>query len=236
MSGNTQLGSTTFVSNGSTPTGITATAVFVTTNLPTGQNTISAQYAGDANYSSSTSSSMSVSIDADFGIAPANISVNATQGSSATNTLTITGKTGYNSTINFSSVSCTGLPLLSSCSFSPVSVTGSGTTVVSIQTKAATSAALVYPGFQNSWRSMSMVFAAIVLLGMPRRRHRSTRLLSVFALGLVLGLTGCGGGTGGGGGGGGSPGTPKGSYPITVTATTADQVVSHTVAFTLVVQ
>jgi hypothetical protein len=236
MSGNTQLGSATPFGSNLDSHGITSVATFYVSSLPIGTNAITAQYSGDTNYGASTASQVSVSIDADFGIAPANISVNATQGSSATNTLTITGQTGYNSTINFSSVSCTGLPLLSSCSFSPVSVTGSGTTVVSIQTKAATSAALVYPGFHNSWRGMGMMFAAIALLGVPRRRYRSARLLSLLAMGLVFGLTGCGGGSGGGGGGGGSPGTPKGSYPITVTATTADQVVSHTVSFTLVVQ
>jgi hypothetical protein len=208
----------------------------VTTNLPIGQDVITAQYVGDTNYTGSSSSTINISVDADFSFAPTNASVNAAQGSSATNTLTVTGGTGYNSTIAFSAVSCTGLPKLSACSFSPPSVTGSGATIVSIQTKAATSAALVYPGFGGSWRSLGMVFAAIVLLGVPRRRYRSLSLTGMLALGLIVGLTGCGGGGSGGGGGGGSPGTPKGSYPITVTATTADQVVSHSVNFTLVVQ
>jgi len=154
MIGNTPLGSATPSGSNLDSHGITSVATFYVSSLPIGTNAITAQYSGDTNYSASSASQVSVSIDADFGIAPANISVSATQGGSASNTLTITGQTGYNSTINFSSVSCTGLPLLSSCSFSPVSVTGSGTTIVSVQTKAATSAALLGSPFHSSWRSL----------------------------------------------------------------------------------
>ncbi|PYV83952.1 MAG: hypothetical protein DMG93_06765 [Acidobacteria bacterium] len=234
MIGNTPLGSATPSGSNLDSHGITSVATFYVSSLPIGTNAITAQYSGDTNYSASSASQVSVSIDADFGIAPANISVSATQGGSASNTLTITGQTGYNSTINFSSVSCTGLPLLSSCSFSPVSVTGSGTTIVSVQTKAATSAALLGSPFHSSWRSLGLVFAGVFLLTF-RRRYRSAGVFCVFAVTLALGMSGCGGGSSGGGGGG-SPGTPKGSYMVTVTATTADKVVSHTASFSLVVQ
>jgi len=56
---------------------------------------------------------------------------------------------------------------------------------------------------------------------------------------LLLFVSACGGGNGGGGGGGGGggntdPGTPKGTYNITVTATSGSY--THTTNFTMVVQ
>ena len=239
FSGNLQIGTAFLFSSTPSSTGVNSQAILSIANLPIGQDTITAQYVGDGNYIGSSSGTVSITVDGDFTISPANSSVHTSQGSSATNTLTVTGQTGYNSTINFTSVSCSGLPRLSSCSFAPASVAGSGTTVLTIRTTAATSAALVDPGFGFSWPSISLVFSGIVLLGIRRRRHAS-RSMALLAVGLVLGLglSGCGGGSGGGGGGGGggNPGTPKGSYPVTVTATTTDQVVSHAVSFTLVVQ
>src|SRR5207248_11069609 len=49
----------------------------------------------------------------------------------------------------------------------PVSVTGSGTTIVSVQTKAATSAALLGSPFHSSWRSLGLVFAGVVFVDVP---------------------------------------------------------------------
>ena len=51
-----------------------------------------------------------------------------------------------------------------------------------------------------------------------RQRMRFIALIGALSL-SVLWLTSCGGG-GGGGGGGGNPGTPKGTYTITINATT----------------
>jgi hypothetical protein len=236
MSGGTQLGSVVPSGIHLDAHGITSVAIFYVSSLPLGNNTLTAQYSGDNNYLASSSSPVNVIIDSDFTFVPANTSISTPQGGSATNTLTVTGRTGYNSTINFSSVSCTGLPSLSSCSFSPVSVTGSGATVVSVQTKAATTASLSGSPFQRSWRSLGVVFAGVFFLAIPRRRYRSAAVLCAVAFSLALGMSACGGGSGGGGGDGGSLGTPRGSYPITVTATTSDQVVSHGASFTLVVQ
>ncbi|HZP16533.1 MAG TPA: Ig-like domain repeat protein, partial [Terriglobales bacterium] len=199
--------------------------------LPTGQNTITAQYSGDSNYLSSSAPAIIVTVAADFTFSAGTPAVSVHPGGSGTDTLTITGQTGYNGTINFSSASCAGLPPLSKCSFNPASVTGSGSTTVTITTTAPSFASLRRFG----WTSAGFVFAGVLLLGVPHRRLRSAAVLSVLLFVMVAGNIGCGGGSGGGGGGG-NPGTPRGSFPVTVTAATTDGVITHTVVFTLTVQ
>ena len=58
-------------------------------------------------------------------------------------------------------------------------------------------------------------------------------LLAILSLVLTFGLISCGGGLQGNGGGSGSPGTPAGTYTITVTATCGS--VAHTAQVSLTV-
>jgi hypothetical protein len=80
--------------------------------------------------------------------------------------------------------------------------------------------------------SSSALFAGILFLGVPSRRRRMTgiglMLLVFFAAGL-----GCGGGSSSGGSAK-TGGTPKGSYSITVTATSGS--LSHTANVAVTVQ
>ncbi len=73
--------------------------------------------------------------------------------------------------------------------------------------------------------------AVVLVFGAVPRKRRWTMVMAIIALALLMTAFGCGGG---GGGGGGSPGTPLGSYTVTVNA--ASQQFSHPVSFTLVVQ
>lgn len=89
---------------------------------------------------------------------------------------------------------------------------------------------------------MGLLFAGILVIGIPAKRFRSNVALGAILCILTFGGLACGGGSGGNGGGNGcgagqgcGAGTPKGSYPVTVTAMTADQAISHSVTFTLVV-
>ena len=231
FAGAKQVGSVQVTSSQVTSAGITAVGSFTTSTLPGGQDTITAQYGGDTNYLASTAPAITVGVDADFAIAAANASINvASPGGNATNSLTITGQTGYNSTINFSTASCDGLPALSSCSFSPASLTGNGSTNLRIQTTASTSAALRPP----KWTGMGLVFAGVLLWSVPRRRSQVVLGMG-FLLCLALGSVGCGGASSKSVSTS-SPGTPAGSYNVTITATTSDDVISHTTNFTLVVQ
>jgi hypothetical protein len=231
FSGNTQIGSAPAFGQQVNQNGVTSIATLNTSNLPIGQDTITAQYSGDGNYVGSSAAPMAVSVDADFAFSVGSSSITVTKpGSNATNTLTVTGQTGYNSTINFSNASCTGLPLLSTCTFTPGSVVGSGNASLTITTTAPSAALHSF-----EWTSAGFVFAGVFLAAAPLRRRRFNAALALVLCGIAVGSVACGGG-GGGGGGGGHPGTPLGSYNVIVTATTSDSVVSHTASFTLVVQ
>jgi Pro-kumamolisin, activation domain/Bacterial Ig-like domain (group 3) len=228
--GTTLLGSAFLQANGIAPNGAGSTAFFSTTTLPAGQDGITATYVGDSNYLGSTSPAVIVALSTDFAFAAANSSVTITSpGGSATNMLSITGQPGYNATITFQPSSCSGLPPFATCSFNPQSVTGSGSTTVTITTKAPSAA------LQTSPTAMGLIFFGALLLSIPIRRFRTIALCVLLLTTVSFTSVGCGGGSSGGGsGGGGSPGTPTGSYSVTVVA--SDGTSSHPSTFTLVVQ
>jgi hypothetical protein len=161
----------------------------------------------------------------------------ASPGGNGTIMLTVTGQPGYAGTINFPATSCSGLPRESTCSFSPASVTGSGSTTLTISTRAAHSARLDGPNWWFS--SFGASFAGILLLGSGSRRRtefrrRGRSVLALMAFALLITIAGCGGGSGGGGGHNQDPGTPAGSSVVTVTATSGS--IRHSTTFTLTVQ
>jgi hypothetical protein len=213
-------------------TSSTATAT-LSTLLPTGANSITAQYAGDANFTASTSAPITVTVAADFDFTPATTPITVSRGSSGTATLTIAGHTGYAGAVNFAAASCTGLPAESTCSFVPPSVVGSGTTVLSIRTTAPKTASLTPLNF---WASSSAgIFAGLFLLGSASRRRRWSSVLALLVLASLTTIVGCGGGSGSSGPPP-DPGTPLGTFPVTVKAADSTGVLSHTVTVTLTVQ
>src|SRR2546429_4102079 len=119
-------------------------------------------------------------------------------------------------------LACSGLPVLSTCSFTPGSVgsgSGDSNVVVNIKTTAA------IPASAQTMGSFKYAFAvSLVLLGFGgMKRAPRGKLLGVLFVVLMVGTIepGCGGGSGGGGGGGGGagqPGTPAGNYTLTGTA------------------
>ena len=224
------------IQNGSlVPAGGTASLM---TDLPVGQDALTAQYSGDSNYAGATSPAITVNVLPDFAFAADAPSITiASPGGSGALTFTVTGQPGYAGTINFPATSCSGLPRETTCSFSPASVTGSGSTTLTISTKAAHSARLESPAWW--FTSFGASFAGIILLGGASRRRmkpgRGARtVLTLTAFAFLLMVAGCGGGSSGGGGHNQDPGTPAGSSVVTVTATSGT--ITHSVAFTLTVQ
>ena len=135
------------------PPSSTGTGTFTTTALPTGSNSVTATYEGDAVDNSSTSSPALVSVS-DFtltasALTPGSVSA----GRPASATLTLAPVNGSTQTINFTnsntssgSGSCSaGLPTGAFCSFTPASVTLDG---INSQTVALTisTAADMAPG------------------------------------------------------------------------------------------
>ena len=227
-SGNIQTGALT-------PALGTATA---TVTLPSGQNSITAQYSGDANYTASpTSAAVGVTVFPDFAIAASTPTITiASAGGSGTTMLTITGQTGYTGTVNFSAASCTGLPSETTCSFSPASITGSGSTTLTIATTAAHRASLEGSGWWTT--SLGATLAGVFLLGGASGRRARKRWFSLMAFAFLIAIAGCGGGGSGSSGGGGNtdPGTPVGTSMVTVTAASNSGSITHTVAISLTVQ
>jgi len=136
-------------------------------------------------------------------------------------------------------LSCSGLPALSTCSFSPTQVAaGSGNTnvVLTIATTAPIAASARIAGAPLYALWLPLPGLLLVFCGL-RHRGRGKRFASCLSLMLLvvllcLGIA-CGGGLQGGGGGAGQPGTPPGTYTVTVTATSGS--ISHTVQVALTV-
>ena len=206
----------------------TATAtIALATTLPVGQDSITAQYSGDANYLTSTSSPVTVSAVADFDLAvDSTLSVN--RGVPGTVMVTVTGHPGYAGTINFTGNSCTALPAETTCSFNPPSLTGSGTSVLTIKTTApAVASANPAPWWATGFGG---VVAGFFLLGTGRKR-RWSGALAVLVFASLTTIVSCGGG-----GSSGPPpdkGTPVGTYTVQVHVADSTGVDSHIAAVSL---
>jgi hypothetical protein len=120
-SGNTDLGSAIVDSAGK--------ATLTTDNLPAGNQTVVAVYQGDAAHSASISPSSqlasSAATVAEFTITAAPTTLNVTAGAFATTVVTITPANGFNAYV---SLSCSELPINTTCNFSPTNVLASCTT------------------------------------------------------------------------------------------------------------
>jgi hypothetical protein len=213
-------------------------ATYMTSSLAVGQHSMVAIYGGDANNARSTSGVLTEIVNtADFSFASYPTSATVAAGQSGTFTLTVTPQGSFTSPISFS---CSGLPALAVCAFSPASVTPNSSTVTSILTITTTAqtATLASPFGRGSspLYAVLLVLPAMLLgiVGMAAPKPR--KLLSyclVFPLlsGCLL-LAACGAKSNSGSGGMG--GTPAGTYTVTVTGTAGST--QNTMALTLTVQ
>jgi len=208
-------------------------ATYTTTALPVGTDSITAKYAGDAVYTASTSSALTITIgNPSFTLAfdPSTLSV--ASGGTGQAALTATSTFGFSSAITFA---CSGLPVYSTCSFSPSSVTPTvstpGKTTLTIATNVTAANASVR--LIEQARGPSGVIASLGLLiwgALFTRRRLATRragclFLLVFFAGAFAMLSGCGGGS--------SHKTPKGSSTVTVTATGGSTTQTATIQLTV---
>jgi hypothetical protein len=176
-----------------------------------------------------------------------------TAGQAATYSLSVSGLGGMSQAVSFS---CTGAPSAATCTVNPASVTPSGSgsvsTIVTVTTMARSSAPpklwRVPPfGLDVETITLSLLVLLMVvartMIQLAARRQRTCALrlgmVSAAVMALLLTMAACGGGGGeGGGGGGGStnPGTPAGTYTLTVTGTVSGSgTLQHSTTLTLTV-
>ena len=241
MNGSSQLGTATLAASG-----MTATATYSTSALPVGSDSITAAYSGDANFSATTSSALTQVVNApppDFSVSITPATASVSPGGTATFTFTATPINGFDSTV---SLACSGLPAETTCGFSPstLSPTGSpATSTLSIVTTAPLVSANRVPELPGGVALAGIGLGVMAIFLIPRRyRSRAAWLPTVLLLAgalsvCALGLTGCGAiknainqNT--------DPGTPKGTYTVTVTGSWPNDgtATNHSATVSLTVQ
>lgn len=217
-------------------------AVLTTTSLPVGSDAVTAIYSGDSNYQGSSSAPLTITVvtpQPGFTVTSVPQTLTVTDGSSVTSTLTVSPTNGFDSAVSFA---CSGLPAKASCSFSPATVTVSGsptTTRMTIATAAATAGVALNhaaSGPASPVRPEIAVcgfFAGLLCLG-GMRRNRGLICL-VFLFGLLAAVPGCTSSnvhkiT--------VPGTPPGTYSVSVTGSSGSgsSVISHATTIALTVE
>jgi hypothetical protein len=230
--GSAQLGSGTVTA--------AAMATYTTTSLAAGTHMISAQYSGDANFTSSTSSTFTQTIVApSFSMSATPPSLTVSQGSAGSVTIAVTPVGGFNQTLSFS---CAGLPAFTTCSFSPASLTPNGSSSISTTLTIATNVATATvdePVSPHGRRGHGSTLLAVIggcfglLFGARRKARRLPHLMRYTSLAMLLAVTlaivaGCGG-----------PSTPQNQTPkgpSTVTVMASGTGASQQVSIPLTVQ
>ncbi len=96
-------------------------AAYTTSSLAVGQHSIAAVYGGDANNAGGTSAVLTQIVNTvDFVLSSTSSSATVSAGSAASFTVTVTSQGSFTNPISFS---CSGLPALANCTFSPSTVT-----------------------------------------------------------------------------------------------------------------
>jgi len=207
--------------------GVSQVTFSVALNVAPGDNTLTiAGTSGSVTETTTLTLEIAPAPPPNFSLSASPSSLVVNSGSQGSLTLTVTPQYGFNSSVSFA---CSGLPGNATCSFSPTTVTPSGTAVTTQLTIAvSTQASVVRPDSRPFLPATGLAVAACFIFW-KRRRAWGGALVVVLVLACAGLLSGCGGGgSNGGGGGGGGGGSPQ-NYTVTVTATSATVMQTTTV-------
>jgi hypothetical protein len=175
-------------------------AVLITSQLPSGSNSITASYSGDTNFNGSSSPAQTVVVgypDFQLGINPGSLVVTPAKPGQATLLLSPSSVLGFFGNV---SLSCSGLPAGASCSFQPATLQLNGVTVttaivtISSSAGSAASARLSVPIKKYGRPLFSLALVGFVMIFLPRGRKKGLRIV-LFCGYLAACLAGCGGGS-----------------------------------------
>ena len=202
-----------------------------------GNHTITASYAGDASFSNSNSATpVTFTIQPGFAwvSGPTDVTISS-PGMSGSTTVAIVASSNFTTAISFT---CSGLPAEATCS--SASAHGQGATTLVNTSITITTMGPHTVGLQSQQRYFYAVllggglpFAAIFCVGGPRHRRMQIFPGFILLLSFFVFLPACGGG-GGSSSHHQDPGTPAGTYAVTVTGTAGS--LTSQGAFTLVLQ
>ena len=231
LDGTTQIGSASLNGNG--------VATFSTSTLAVGTHSVTAVYGGDTNFNGSTSTAASVVVTASgFSLSSSALSpASVAPGGSGQSTITITPAGGLNpSTVN---LSCKVSPVVSpavTCSSGTISVTGgTGSATLTVSTTGP-HAALAPPAERGSSKliALALLIPGLFLCGTGLKNPKRRKLLAIGVVFLVLTgcmfETACSGGTSPANT---TPGTPAGTYTVTVTGSASGMQQPTSVALTV---
>lgn len=181
----------------------------------------------------------------DFTVSSANPVVTVPHpGSSGTLTLTVASTNGFSGTFVLTSGSCSAMPVGSSCSFTPNTVTISQANPTATVTLTVNTAApsMAVPAGQRHNRDNERIrepvilawlsCLALLLLGLYRNQVRPLAALVFLLLGSIAVVQGCG--SSGNGGGSGNSGTPLGTTNAVITLASGGT--THSLVFAINVQ
>ncbi|MGB6483458.1 MAG: FG-GAP-like repeat-containing protein [Candidatus Acidiferrales bacterium] len=238
-------GTVTFSVNGnavaSQPMNGSGVATFTTSSLATGTDSITAAYGGGGYFGSSTSSAISQIVGTNagpFAVSASPTSATVTAGGSAVFTIAVATVPTMTSAI---SLSCMGLPMGASCSFSPAQITPKGATAKTTLTITTTGSSWMFQPFLDlptrpnpalPLAAFGLLAFVVLLAGRKQGRQKATAgalvLLCMFV--VLTGAIGCGGGSNS------TPPpnvTPSGTTQISVMASSSGSSQTTTISLTV---
>lgn len=208
------------------------------TFTPTFTDNYFSSYSGDSNFPGAYGSAGTVTVTgSDFTLSlPAQATMTVTQGMyGQLNNLLVGIQTG-SAPVTFSATTCSGMPAETTCGVAPSSATYTSTLQINVSTTAPHPLAAPARAQAFGWWAGAFGTSMLAVLFLPSlsSKRRWATWLSVLAVAFLVAGVGCGGGSSAPPPPPIDPGTPKGTYAITVTGTNGTA--THTASFTLVVQ